>query len=126
MPSTSTTTPAPAALELESVTKRFGSKVAVDSLSLRLEPGSFLGLLGRNGAGKSTTIKMATGLVPPTSGRIKVLGLDVTDERQALAMKRQIGVMPEDMALLDRLTGPQYLRFVGRMHGLDDALIDRR
>ena len=112
------------ALEFESLTKRFGEKVAVDDLTLRLPPGSFLGLLGRNGAGKSTTLKMVTGLLRPTSGRIRVLGLDLaTDE---LAIKGQIGVMPEDMALLEYLTGPQYLRFVGRMYGLEDAVIDAR
>jgi ABC-2 type transport system ATP-binding protein len=113
-----------AALVLEHVTKRFGEKVAVDDLSLRIEPGDFVGLLGRNGAGKSTTIKMATGLVPVTSGRIEVLGLDIAT--RGLEARRLMGVMPEDMALLELLTGPQYLRFVGRMYGLDDALIDAR
>ncbi len=112
------------ALELRAITKRFGEKVAVDSLDLVLEPGSFLGLLGRNGAGKSTTLKMVTGLIPPSSGSIRVLGMDLQSE--AVEVKRQIGAMPEDMALLDMLTGPQYLRFVGRMHGLDDATIDAR
>ncbi len=112
------------AIELRSVTKRFGDKLAVDELSLSLEAGSFLGLLGRNGAGKSTTLKMLTGLIPPSSGEVRVLGLDL--EKEAVAVKRQIGAMPEDMALLDMLTGPQYLRFVGRMHGLDDATIDAR
>ena len=112
------------ALELVDLTKRFGDKTAVESLSLSLEPGSFLGLLGRNGAGKSTTLKMVTGLLKPTSGRIRVLGLDL--EADPLAVKRQIGAMPEDMALLDMLTGPQYLRFVGRMYGMPDGLIDGR
>jgi ABC-2 type transport system ATP-binding protein len=112
------------ALELDSLSKRFGDKTAVEGLSLSLEPGAFLGLLGRNGAGKSTTLKMVTGLLTPTSGSIRVLGLDLATE--ALAVKRQIGAMPEDMALLDMLSGPQYLRFVGRMYGMPDALIDGR
>lgn len=112
------------ALELASLTKRFGDTTAVADLSLSLEPGAFLGLLGRNGAGKSTTLKMVTGLLKPTSGHIRVLGLDIATE--ALAIKRQIGAMPEDMALLDMLSGPQYLRFVGRMYGMPDALIDGR
>lgn len=112
------------ALELQNLTKRFGEKTAVDALNLRLEPGSFLGLLGRNGAGKSTTLKMVTGLLKPTAGEIRVLGLELATE--ALAIKRQIGVMPEDMALLDYLSGPQYLRFVGRMYGLEEAVIDAR
>ncbi len=112
------------ALELVDLTKRFGDTLAVEGLSLTLEPGAFLGLLGRNGAGKSTTLKMVTGLLKPTAGHIRVLGLDL--ETEPLAVKRQIGAMPEDMALLDMLTGPQYLRFVGRMYGLEDAAIDGR
>ncbi len=112
------------ALELVHVTKRFGEKIAVDDLSLTLEPGSFLGLLGRNGAGKSTTLKMVTGLLAPSSGTIRVLGLSL--EHNPLEVKRQLGVMPEDMALLEMLQGPQYLRFVGRMYGLDDKSIDSR
>ncbi len=112
------------ALELTHLTKRFGDKVAVDDLSLSLEPGAFLGLLGRNGAGKSTTLKMITGLLKPTGGQIRVLGMDL--DKDPLAIKRQIGVMPEDMALLEYLTGPQYLRFMGRMYELPDAVIDAR
>ncbi len=112
------------ALELIHLTKRFQDTVAVDDLSLHLEPGAFLGLLGRNGAGKSTTLKMVTGLLQPTSGSVRVLGRDLASE--PLAVKRLLGAMPEDMALLDMLTGPQYLRFVGRMHGLEDVVVDAR
>lgn len=112
------------ALEFRALTKTFGDKVAVDQLDLTLSAGSFLGLLGRNGAGKSTTLKMATGLLRPTSGSIRILGLDI--EADPISVKRQIGVMPEDMALMEHLTGPQYLRFVGRMYGLDEATLDER
>lgn len=112
------------ALQLESVSKSFDDKVAVDSVSFTLEPGNFLGLLGRNGAGKSTTLKLITGLLRPTGGSIQVLGHDVAKE--PLLVKKQIGVMPEDMALMEMLTGPQYLRFVGRMYGLEDNVIDAR
>ena len=112
------------ALEIKHVTKRFGTKVAVDDLSFTLEEGSFLGLLGRNGAGKSTTLKMITGLLEPTQGAITVLGHDVRTD--GLAARRLMGVMPEDMALLEMLTGQQYLRFVGRMYRIDDATLDRR
>lgn len=114
----------PAALELKNVTKRFGDKLAVDDLSLTIGEGEFVGLLGRNGAGKSTTIKMATGLLDVTSGSITVLGLDIATK--SLEARRLMGVMPEDMALLELLTGPQYLRFVGRMYGLEEDVIDRR
>ena len=112
------------AIELDRVTKRFGDKVAVAELSLAIRRGAFVGLLGRNGAGKSTTLKMLTGLLTPTSGIVRVLGKDFGEH--ALDLKRRIGVMPEDMALLEMLTGPQYLRFVGRMYGLEDDVIDER
>jgi ABC-2 type transport system ATP-binding protein len=112
------------ALELSHVTKQFEQLKAVDDVSFTLEAGSFLGLVGRNGAGKSTTLKMATGLIPPTTGTVKVLGFDVAVD--PLPVKQRIGAMPEDMALLEMLTGPQYLRFVGRMYGLADEVIDSR
>ncbi|MGH7280857.1 MAG: ATP-binding cassette domain-containing protein, partial [Polyangiaceae bacterium] len=86
------------ALEIDHVTKRFGEKIAVDDLTLKVEVGSFIGLLGRNGAGKSTTLKMATGLLLPTSGAIRILGVDI---ESSLEVKRSVGVMPEDMALLE-------------------------
>jgi ABC-2 type transport system ATP-binding protein len=112
------------ALALENVTKRFGAKVAVDNLSLTVEAGSFLGLLGRNGAGKSTTLKMLMGLVKPTSGSIRVL--DMSIERDDVAIKRQVGVLAEDVAPPEYLTGAQFLRFIGRMYGLEDAVADAR
>ena len=112
------------AIELRSVSKRFGEKVAVNELSLVIEKGQFLGLLGRNGAGKSTTLKMLTGLLRPSSGSIHVLGFDMA--KDPLEAKRRIGVMPEDMALLEMLSGAQYLTFVGRMYGLDDVTIAAR
>jgi ABC-2 type transport system ATP-binding protein len=112
------------ALAFRHVTKRFGSKVALSDVSLALPPGSFLGLVGRNGAGKSTLIKLATTLLEPSEGSITVLGHDLRHD--ALAARRHIGVMPEDMALLELLSGAQYLRFVGRMYGLATAEIDHR
>ena len=114
----------PAPLQLESVTKRFGAKTAVSDLTLNVEAGAFLGLLGRNGAGKSTLIKMVIGLMKPTAGTIRVLGHDAREGN--LDVKRRIGVMPEGTALLERLTGPQYLQFVGRLYGLPDAVIEQR
>jgi len=112
------------AIVLEHVTKRFGDKVAVSDLSLEIRAGAFVGLLGRNGAGKSTTLKMLTGLLEPTSGAVRLLDRDF--QKNGLDLKRRIGVMPEDMALLEMLTGAQYLRFVGRMYGLEDDVIDER
>ncbi|MBT7691052.1 MAG: ABC transporter ATP-binding protein [Gemmatimonadales bacterium] len=112
------------AIRIESVTKHFGPLAAVAELSLEVPTGTFLGLLGRNGAGKSTLIKMITGLMNPSSGEIHVLGEKVSAE--SLDIKRRIGVMSEGTALLEGLTGPQYLRFVGRLQSLSDEVIDQR
>lgn len=112
------------AFEIEDICKRFGQTTAVDHVTLRVAQGAFLGLLGRNGAGKTTTIHMATGILRPTSGRVRVLGLDVTEH--PLAVKRQIGVMPQEDSLLDYLTGPQYLQFVGGVYGLAPEVIAGR
>lgn len=113
------------ALTFEGVTKRFGDTVAVDDLSLQLRPGDFLGLLGRNGAGKTTAINLACGLLRPTAGRIRVLGLDV--QARPRAVKRAIGVMPQEGdSLLDCLTGPQTLHFIGRMYDLAPAQLEAR
>jgi ABC-2 type transport system ATP-binding protein len=105
------------AIATEALTRRFGELVAVQDVDLQVAPGQFFGFLGPNGAGKSTTIKMLTGLLAPSSGRIRILGLDFQDN--PVEVKRQIGVVPEGMALFGRLTGAEYLNFVGRMYGLD-------
>jgi ABC-2 type transport system ATP-binding protein len=108
------TTPA---IETAALTRRFGDFTAVDNVNLRVDAGQFFGFLGPNGAGKSTTIKMLTGLLAPTSGSIRILGQDL--QANSAEIKRQIGVVPEGMALFGRLTADEYLRFVGRMYGLD-------
>jgi ABC-2 type transport system ATP-binding protein len=112
------------AIETTSLTRRFGDFTAVENVNLTLEAGQFFGFLGPNGAGKSTTIKMLTGLLAPTSGTIRILGADLTENSADL--KRQIGVVPEGMALFGRLTASEYLRFVGRMYGLDQATTEQR
>ena len=106
----------PFAIEVENLRKVYGSKAAVDGLSLTVPCGSFFGFLGPNGAGKSTTIRMLTGLIPPTSGSIKLLGMPLPE--QELEIKRHIGLVPDESLLFDRLTGGEFLEFVGRMYGL--------
>jgi ABC-2 type transport system ATP-binding protein len=105
------------AIDTTTLTRRFGDFTAVDNVNLRVDAGQFFGFLGPNGAGKSTTIKMLTGLLAPTSGSIRILGEDF--EVRSAEIKRQIGVVPEGMALFGRLTAGEYLQFVGRMYGLD-------
>lgn len=112
------------AIVTEKLTRRFGALTAVDHMDLRVTAGQFFGFLGPNGAGKSTTIKMLTGLLAPTAGRMQLLGLDFSSN--AIEVKRQIGVVPEGMGLFERLTGAEYLHFVGRMYGLDRPTTVRR
>src|SRR5437764_9161276 len=111
-------------IRTQALTRRFGELLAVEDVNLQVAPGQFFGFLGPNGAGKSTTIKMLTGLLAATSGRIEILGLDL--ETKPADVKRQIGVVPEGMALFGRLTGSEYLNFVGRMYGLDRDTAARR
>jgi ABC-2 type transport system ATP-binding protein len=113
-----------AAIVTQKLTRRFGGLTAVDGIDLTVAAGQFFGFLGPNGAGKSTTIKMLTGLLAPTSGRMQLLGLDFSSN--AVEIKRQIGVVPEGMGLFERLTGSEFLNFVGRMYGLDRATTQQR
>jgi ABC-2 type transport system ATP-binding protein len=112
------------AIATEHLTRTFGQLVAVQDVNLRVAAGQFFGFLGPNGAGKSTTIKMLTGLLAPTAGRMEILGVDLA--ANPVEVKRQIGVVPEGMALFGRLTGAEYLNFVGRMYGLDRATAAKR
>lgn len=105
------------AISTDRLTRRFGELLAVKDINLTVSSGQFFGFLGPNGAGKSTTIKMLTGLLVPTSGSIRILGTDLI--ANPVEVKRQIGVVPEGMALFGRLTGAEYLNFAGRMYGLD-------
>src|SRR5271163_1350052 len=112
------------AIQIEKLTRRFGALTAVHSVDLEVAAGQFFGFLGPNGAGKSTTIKMLTGLLAPSGGRMHLLGLDFA--QHSVEIKRQIGVVPEGMGLFERLTGSEYLHFVGQMYGLDRTTTQRR
>jgi ABC-2 type transport system ATP-binding protein len=105
------------AVETHGLTRDFGSFRAVDGIDVAVPAGSFYGFLGPNGAGKSTTITCLTGLLRPTSGAMKILGMDPSAD--SVAVKQRIGVVPEDLALFDRLTGEETLMFVAQVHGLD-------
>ncbi|HYS10420.1 MAG TPA: ABC transporter ATP-binding protein [Myxococcales bacterium] len=109
------------AIETHSLTRRFGEQIAVDGIDLRVPRGSFYGFLGENGAGKSTTISMLTGVLAPSAGGVSVLGLAPGDE-----LKRRIGVVPDGLLLFDRLTGREHLIFVGRLYGLSREESGRR
>ena len=114
------------AIETHRLTRYFDGFCAVAGIDLRVESGTFYGFLGPNGAGKSTTIKMLTGLLAPSDGDMLVLGRDVRDAREALEVKRRVGVVPEDLALFDNLTAREYLTFIGRMYMLQRDTIRGR
>ena len=112
------------ALAIRGLVKIYGNLVAVADLSLDIPTGSFYGIVGPNGAGKTTTLTMATGLLTPDRGTAYVHGVDVwarTQEARAL-----LGVMPDGMRLLDRLSGPDFLVHVGMLHGLDASVARER
>ncbi|MCQ4342847.1 MAG: ATP-binding cassette domain-containing protein [Sulfolobaceae archaeon] len=104
------------AILLENVTKKFGDFTAVDGLSFHVDEGEIFGLLGPNGAGKTTTIKMITGLLRPTSGRIEVLGIDVTKE--TMRVRERLGWVSSEVILDDDLTAMQNLWIQAKLYGV--------
>jgi ABC-2 type transport system ATP-binding protein len=114
----------PPAVQTVNLTRRFGDKVAVDQINLQVAEGEFFGFLGPNGAGKSTTINMLVGLLRPTAGQALIDGIDIW--QQPLEAKQRIGVLPEGLNLYERLTGREFVRFVGSMYGLPADLVEQR
>jgi ABC-2 type transport system ATP-binding protein len=112
------------AVQTHGLTRDFGPFRAVDGIDLAVPAGSLYGFLGPNGAGKSTTIKCLTGLLRPTAGTMSILGLDPLAD--PIPVKRRIGVVPEDLALFDRLTAQETLTFVAQVHGLDAPTTKQR
>jgi ABC-2 type transport system ATP-binding protein len=99
---------------LDKLTKHFGAQTAVDSLSFAVPAGQIVGFLGPNGAGKSTTLKMLTGMLEPTSGSATVCGFDLRQD--PIAVKRNIGFVPESGAVFESLTGLEYLEMVAALY----------
>lgn len=119
MPSANETIVVIAAIEAESLTKRFGNFVAVDGISFSVPEGQVFGLLGANGAGKSTAIRMLCGLLEPSSGRASVAGIDAAKNPEAV--KRSIGYMSQRFSLYEDLTVSQNTRFFAGLYGLSSA-----
>jgi ABC-2 type transport system ATP-binding protein len=111
-------------IQICNVTKKFGSFVAVDNLDLSIGKGEFFGFLGPNGAGKTTTIKMITGLNAPTSGACFVNGHDV--HRDPVPAKRSIGYVPDQPFLYEKLTGREFLYFVGGIFSMPVAVVKQK
>lgn len=105
-----------AIIQTKNLTKKYGSKTAVNSLNLQIRQGEIFGLLGPNGAGKTTTILMLLGLTEPTSGNAAILGLNCT--REAVKIKRAVGYLPDNVGFYPDMTGRQNLLFTGKLNGL--------
>jgi ABC-2 type transport system ATP-binding protein len=103
----------------EQLTKRFGSRTAVDTISFEVPAGEVVGFLGPNGAGKSTTLKMVAGFLPPTSGRVEVAGYDVVDE--SIEARKHLGYMPEAVPLYPEMRVEEYLSFRAEIKGVPRA-----
>jgi len=107
-------------IEVENLTKQFGSKRAVDDLSFTVKKGEVLGFLGPNGAGKSTTMRMITGFIPPSSGDAKVCGISVIDD--PAHAKTKIGYLPESAPLYHDMTVTGFLKFCASIRGLSGSV----
>jgi ABC-2 type transport system ATP-binding protein len=105
-------------IEVENLTKDYGSRRAVDSLTFDAKQGEILGFLGPNGAGKTTTMRILAGYMPPTSGVAKVAGYDVVEE--SLEARRRVGYMPESVPLYPDLTVYEYLKYMGDLRGVEN------
>lgn len=111
-------------IELIHITKRFGELVAVDDVTLTVPKGEFFAVLGPNAAGKTTTIKMLTGLIKPTSGMARVAGFDV--QKQPLEARRHMAYVPDFPFLYEKLTPWEFLRFTGQLFQMNEAAIQAK
>ncbi len=114
-------------IEIENLSKHFGSKVAVDGVSFEVKKGEVLGFLGPNGAGKSTTMRMITGFIPPTSGIVRIGGVPFDEDE--IRAKSRIGYLPESAPLYNDMAVQGFLRFAAELRGMDgvkrDKAVDR-
>lgn len=111
-------------LKINNLTKKYGDKAAVDSLSLHIAPGEIYGFIGHNGAGKTTTLKAAVGILPFDEGEIFIDGISVKDE--PLKSKKQLAYIPDNPDLYDYMTGIKYLNFIADIFGVSAADRKRR
>ena len=111
-------------IEAEELTKNYGSKIAVNRLNLKIREGEVFGFLGPNGAGKTTTLLMFLGLTEPTSGKVRVCGLD--PKRDPLRIKEKVGYLPENVGFYDDMDAKENLLFVARLNRIPDEVSRRR
>jgi ABC-2 type transport system ATP-binding protein len=104
-------------IELEGITKKYADFQAVNSLSLTANPGEIFGFIGPNGAGKTTTIKIISGILAPTTGRVRICGIDI--QQQPVAAKKKIGFIPDRPYLYEKLTGLEFMQFTADLYGVN-------
>ncbi|HAS8504807.1 TPA: ABC transporter ATP-binding protein [Vibrio vulnificus] len=112
------------AIQAQNVVKKFGDFTAIDNITLNVPKGSIYGFLGPNGCGKSTTIRVLTGLLSPSEGNVDVLGLEIPKQSEALRLK--IGYMTQKFSLYDDLTVEENLQFIGQIFGMDKKTLTQR
>lgn len=105
-------------INLKNVTKLYENQIAVQNLNLQVQPGEIMGIIGHNGAGKSTTLKMIAGLIAPSSGLVQVMGHDMSLNRGTPTVKKKIGFLPEESALYANMTVTEYLLFFAELYQL--------
>lgn len=106
-------------LQIKQLTKHYGTKTAVDGLTLTIQPGEIYGFLGPNGAGKTTALKCCCGILQPDSGEVLVDGVSM--QKEPLRAKRKLAYLPDDPKLYEYMTGIQYLDFIADVYGVSDA-----
>ncbi|GIV90636.1 MAG: ABC transporter ATP-binding protein [Chloroflexus sp.] len=111
-------------IECHDLTKQYGTFTAVDHLNMTVRKGEIFGLLGPNGAGKTTTILMLLGLTEPTSGSVRVLGLDPA--RQPLSVKARVGYLPDQVGFYDNLTARENLNYIAKLNGIREPDMSKR
>src|ERR1700719_3114408 len=124
MPANTEPHPAEASIYAKNLVRRFGNFVAVDGVGFRVEKGEIFGFLGPNGSGKTTVIKMLTGLLPLSEGSAWVEGLDVRTDAESV--RERIGYMSQKFSLYDDLTVTENLQFYGRIYSLPPARMKQR
>jgi ABC-2 type transport system ATP-binding protein len=111
-------------IQLQALTKRYGRFTAVDAIDLDVPRGQLFGFLGPNGAGKTTTLRMIAGILRPTSGRIRIAGIDI--ESEPIAAKARLGFIPDRPFIYEKLTGAEFLRFVAGLYEQSGPAVERR
>jgi len=111
-------------IEAEGLTKKYGTQIAVNNLALQIREGEVFGFLGPNGAGKTTTLLMFLGLTEPTSGKVRIVGVDPT--REPLRVKEKVGYLPENVGFYDDMDARQNLRFIARLNRIPDGVSARK